>query len=287
MAEMPETNEIEKKKSSRVWIVVLVAAAVLLMLCACAAVVVALVSARQYSGSSISSIIESRGEVLSASNEAHRDVEQTLAVEGTPTLIIDNQVGSVEIEAGDGDQVEVRATVRAWGSDPAEAERLAQETTVQIVQAAPDRIEITAGALGEMGLGRPPQVELRITMPRQGHVQVNNPVGSVAIANLVGTVQAQVGTGEIRVNGLVMTGDCSVVAQVGSVQVGLPRDSAFYLEASTGVGAIRSEFDVAGTGDGREGLGQKLNGAVGQEPTYTLTLHAGTGEVAITAETLP
>jgi flagellar basal body-associated protein FliL len=286
MDDAPKTNEVGQKKGSRVWIVVLVAVAAILMLCACAAAIVALVSARQYSGD-VRGIIESRGEVLTAPNEATRDVQQTLAVEGAPTLVIDNQVGSVEIETGDDDQVVVQATVRAWGADEAEAERLAQQTSVQIVQAAPGRIEITAGARGEMGLGRPPQVELRITMPRQGQVRVNVPVGSVAVNHLVGTVQAQVGTGEIRASGLVMTGDCSLAVQVGSVRAELPRDSAFYLEADTDLGAIQSEFDVAGAGDGREGLEQRLSGAVGQAPAYTLTLHVGAGEVVIAAEARP
>jgi hypothetical protein len=94
-----------------------------------------------------------------------------------------------------------------------------------------------------------------------------------------------VATGVIQVENLVMTGDCSLSTDLGSLQVSMPRDSSFYLDAHTSLGAITSAFTMSDGGQTQRGMQQGLAGAVGDDPTSTLTLRVATGEITLRAST--
>ncbi len=82
-----------------------------------------------------------------------------------------------------------------------------------------------------------------------------------------------------------MTGDCSLSTDLGSLQVSMPRDSSFYLDAHTSLGAITSAFTMSDGGQTQRGMQQGLAGAVGDDPTSTLTLRVATGEITLRAST--
>ncbi len=63
----------------------------------------------------------------------------------------------------------------------------------------------------------------------------------------------------------------------GSVNVTLPSDSTFHVDAKTDTGSFNSDFPVSNTD--KQGLGSEVHGDVGNSPTTTITLNTNTGSI--------
>ena len=305
MSEFPEAPQVQEKRSNTPIILIIVGAVLLLLLCCCVVVFGANAIFRARSvDTGVSfldrgvSIVREIAPFATGQVEAAHTLEETVTEIDTPvTIEVDNQVGEVRIIGADVDTVQVSALVRAWGDSDAQAQENLDRVRVTVDTVAADHVRVTGSFPQRLYPRRSPSVQLTIRVPRDGVVDASTNVGEVTVEGISGDVTARTNVGEIgvedvagalqlttdvgdiRVDDWTMTGDSRLETNVGRVRVGL-RDAAFTLDAQTNVGNIDTEFDVDGEEE-RRVPGERLTGAVGENPQMNLVLRTGTGEITL------
>ncbi|MCL2051409.1 MAG: DUF4097 domain-containing protein [Lachnospiraceae bacterium] len=112
-----------------------------------------------------------------------------------------------------------------------------------------------------------------------GFLDVNASSGTVRIANLSGGIKVQSNSGSIRISVKELDGNISATASSGSINIELPKDSAFNFSANTGSGRVRTDFDSSLSYNSR---GNSANGTVGTAPEYDVIVKANSGSVRVT-----
>lgn len=303
MSEFPEAPEVQEKRNNTPFIIIGVVI-VLLLLCCCAAVfgANALFGIRSTSGAlpffdrewNINrEFVPSFGQV-----EASHTLEETVDDISTPvTIEVDNQVGEVRILGADIDTVQVTANVRAWGSNSAQAQENLDRVRVTVDRVANDHVRVAGSFPQGLFQQRSPTVQITIRMPREAVLDASTNVGEIRVENLLGDANVRTNVGEInvenvegalnlrtdvgdvRVRNWTMTGDSRLETNVGPVRVTM-RAEAFSLDAQSNVGDIESQFEVDGESE-RRVPGERLVGAVGENPQMELVVRTGTGEIIL------
>jgi Putative adhesin len=177
--------------------------------------------------------------LLHARAEGHFD--RTLTVAGTVSLDVTTGSGEITIKAGGGDQVVVHATVHAsneWFSSNSDSAVHAVESNPPIQQ---NGNSIRIGYNLPEDVRRHVSISYEITAPPDTTVQAHSGSGGIGIQGVRAEVQAQTGSGEIRVRDIgrsrVQTGSGGIRAENAA--------APFY--AHTGSGDI--EADLTGSGD--------------------------------------
>jgi hypothetical protein len=200
----------------------------------------------------------------------------TLAVDAGPN-------GSISVTGESRRDVQVRATVQAWGRDEAEAQRIASEVTV--------RSDGELRAAGPTQLGRAGwSVSYELLTPRDIDLALETQNGSIAIAGVRGDLEFEAQNGSISLEGVAgnvrgrttnggvearLTGDTWEGAGLdlettnGGVRLRVPEDYSARLETSTVNGAIDVDFPLT------------VQGRIGREISTTL----GKGGALVRAET--
>lgn len=179
----------------------------------------------------------------------------------TPTLVIQDNGGSVQIHSGDASAVTIQTT-GFFGGD-----RNAQDGSLNIVQPSNDNhntATITANT------GAP--VDLDVTVPKGINVQVEDNTGEVTVDGVNGTVNVNAGNGQVNVSNIQgnvtlntsdgeinadnITGQVNVSTQTGSVTMhgsALSGQSVIH----TGDGSIdfQGSIDAHGSYDFETGTG--------------------------------
>jgi hypothetical protein len=113
-----------------------------------------------------------------------------------------------------------------------------------------------------------------------GDVHVHTGSGNVELRGISGGLQAETGSGDVSVVG-VQTGAWEIRAHSGNVDLELPNDAAFDLDASTGSGEVIVGRPVTMIIQGRlQEARRSVNGKVGGGGPR-LTIHTGSGDVHI------
>lgn len=279
MAETPQRNR------KNTWlIVVIVGAILLLLLCACLAVVLAaswFSVTFPWQRSEISGITIDR---IGDQMEMQRAREEAFNV-STPVLLdITNKVGDIHIIGTDEERVSVQAVMRGYGDTRAVAEEMVNKVTAEIQQTEDNQIRLVGSIPHGPRVGNSPEVDWTVRVPRQVQLQIRNNVGEVRIENVAGSIQVTGDVGDISVKGFTLTADSQLTANVGDISISLPRDSEFTLDATTGVGNVRSEFHTAAEPGDRRAPGSALKGTVGDNPQSTLKVQADVGDITIEQE---
>jgi hypothetical protein len=275
--------------SQRTWIIVGVVAILFIGLCICTAAAAVLV-----------------GGIGGFNLMGRAEVTEGLTTEfelGTPgRLTVDNDVGEVHIRAVDGNVVRVDVTKRIRGRSGDAASRLLDQIIVTTNSAGGEgeiRVDVPGGLEAASA-----SVELDIRVPRQVTLDVNNRVGAVTVRGTQGGLQVYLGVGEINVDDVRLLGDSRLETNVGQISFSgrlpdsglvvistrtgdidleLPADSSFIVDAQTGVGEIDNEFTLEAreTAESDTIVGRTLRGRVGANPDVTLRLEIGTGKIRI------
>lgn len=270
------------------WIIVaVVAVAVVLCLCLCAAV------AAGYAfftgqGGRVSDVVSS----------------QINVDPGAPLRVV-NPVGDVVVETGAEGVVTVRARreVRGFldigGRDP--LDNIQVQATTRGGRAI---VEVT---IPQPLRQRSAKVDLALTVPPGTDLDVDSDVGQVRISGTRGNVRVRGDVGDVVLQDVAVPGSCDVQnnvgairfqgrlpegqgevllrTSVGEVEVAVPEDSAFALDAETGVGDVRSGFQLADrqAGKGNGVTGRWLRGyANTQGNAVRLVLRTETGDIDVT-----
>jgi hypothetical protein len=187
---------------------------------------------------------------------------QSFAVQGTPTLVINNDAGAIHIASGSGGSVAVTAT--KYSSDGNTS-----DMTVTFSQGG-DTIYITGRLPQQQSSGVEKHIDFDIATPATTNVQATTKAGLVQMQGVSGqmavdadaaAVEMQQGTlqghstfqttaGAITLQGaLDPTSSDTFSSTAGSIVLTLPSNASFELNATTSVGMINNEFgsSVAGS----------------------------------------
>jgi len=275
-------TERSQERRSKTWIIVVVIIVILLVLCGCVAVVagIAVWSRQRYGLRPWEGIDVPR---IGGQTEATRELADAFGVE-TPVLVeVENNVGSIEIVGTDEQEVVIEVVIRGYGATRAQAEEAADDVEITMEQRDEDHINVI-GRTPSRTFRKTPTIAFVLHVPRECDLEVTNNVGNVHVEEIDGAANIQVNVGTIDMRGWTMTQDSYFSTDVGKIQVRLWEESAFYLDASANVGDIDTDFDVEGIGDRQLGPGDRLEGAVGEDPYIELKVRVNTGSIKILQE---
>ena len=227
-------------------------------------------------------------------NEFSATTTNTFVVSGTPSLVISDAAGNVTIQQGGGNQVTVQVTKHAWGVTDTDAKGVLNSTAVDVSQSG-NTITVKTQWSGPARRS----VDLIVTVPGQANANVHLGAGNIDARQLTGAItldtgagnvtaetvtfagtsRLHTGAGNIIVDGAMASGaaiDVSVGA--GNATLTLPSNTPAHLTASTGVGNLTItgwQIPVSGM------VGHTASGDLGGNPTGTLTIQVGTGNLTL------
>ncbi|HZS76372.1 MAG TPA: DUF4097 family beta strand repeat-containing protein [Ktedonobacteraceae bacterium] len=218
---------------------------------------------------------------------------RTFEVGAQPRLVVKNEAGTIRVHAGEeGRQVEVRVTQqsRGWFGASAAPRVTYDQQTVK------NKLGIRAkggwpffGGSVSIDITAPPQSDLELKT-NAGTIQVNGIHGECIISTDAGTIDAldvalrgnsrlKTNAGTITFSGSInQFGSYLFVTDAGTIDLTLPENSSFQLNARTDVGSISTDFPVAIE---RNFPGAKARAMVGTAPYPELKVKTDIGSISL------
>jgi hypothetical protein len=222
-------------------------------------------------------------------------------VTGSPNLVVSNPAGNVTVQSGTGNQVTVLVTKHARGNTAGAASDALSNTLVDVTQSGNTvTVSTRFNGVNLANMGRR-SVDLIVTAPAASSLDLNLGAGNVTVrqmsgaatlvtgagnvtlddATLAGTSRISTGAGNVEVTGTISpAASVNVHVGAGNVTMSLLAETPARLEASTGVGNLTiTGWPVAATGIGF--TGHRASGDLAPNPTATLTVDVGTGNLTL------
>lgn len=233
---------------------------------------------------------------------ATRDFSRSFTVDTPAELLVDVNVGRVDVKRGEGDTLEIQGKVEAYGANQADAE--GNLGRVQLDATQSDQTVRVTGNWTEPVQGfrfQSPRITLEITVPEDTAVGVTMDVGDIAVEDTRGNLRIQTDVGRVQVqdveviDSLEITTDVAEIdydgaltegaryrleSDVGSITMDIPDDSSFRIDASSDLGTVDVDFAVVG--ETTQGFTNKrVQGTVGEDPTTELILRSNVGAISV------
>ncbi len=221
------------------------------------------------------------------------------SVSGHPRILVNNEVGTIHVNAGsDVNTVTVqtkRHTQRFGKAANKSRVRYEQQDNGNEISARVERVLMP-------GINLPQSIDFDITVPGNTDLELTTSVGDIWVTGISGQLSLQSDTGSIYVrngllteNSLLKTslgsvnfheaidphGTYQFVTETGSINVTLPDDTAFELDASTNLGSITTV--VPGMTMAYR-TNREVHGDAGFPPRPSLKLRSITGSVSVSEE---
>jgi DUF4097 and DUF4098 domain-containing protein YvlB len=114
-----------------------------------------------------------------------------------------------------------------------------------------------------------------------GELSVRVGSGDAQLRSMGGSMNVAIGSGDVSLESDVPAGvEWVIRAGSGDVELVLPSSSQFNFSGRCGSGDIETAFGLQGGG----GIGKRVEGNVGENPTSTITIKTGSGDVEIAAK---
>jgi hypothetical protein len=220
---------------------------------------------------------------VSVGGPSQERIEKTFEVGDAPRLRVENFAGAITVRSGPDGAVHVVATKRANSRSKLE------------------RIQLTMSEQGDGLLvrSRMPHkasntwVELEITAPADSSLVVNTGAGAVNVRDIAGPHNINSGAGEVNVRGAQgpiqvrlgagqisyegrPSGNSHLITGAGEVRLWVPEDLEMKVDLNTGIGLVRTDFDVDGLVKPRH-----VRGVIGDGSQGSINAQAGAGEVSL------
>src|SRR5262249_47320254 len=114
-----------------------------------------------------------------------------------------------------------------------------------------------------------------------GKLELRTSNGRISIKSTQASVNAHTANGAIHFSGALAEGEHSFHTTNGSIEVTLPANSRFRVEAHTTHGKATSQFEIK---DGDGATKTSLKGTVGDNPAATIKLNTTNGNIEIRPE---
>ena len=234
---------------------------------------------------------------IAALNAAdYKDVNKTVSLNPNGAVTIENHKGSIQVTTWDRPQVDIKARIEAEPQTTMDRRRF--DATEVLIDSSADSVRIRThypefdGCCSD-DTGNNPQVRYTIQMPRTGHLTIHDHRSSTEISDLHGALRIDTHRGTVRVHGLAgpvdlsthrgditiefaaLAGSSSIDTYRGNVELFLPRDSRFDVQADLGRHAnLDTDFAfITRTASVRRGRVQaSINGG---GPALRLTTYRG------------
>jgi hypothetical protein len=235
-----------------------------------------------------SGIDEAFGTFTNTSTETHT---YQVGSQSLPTLVIHDNTGSITIQkGGDNSQVTITAIKRTSAFNNAPTVAYSKNNST-----------ITADEQGGGNFLGFSSVDFEVTVPSNANLQIHSDTGEIQVSDINGAMSLTTNTsaivatqdtlsghsvlhsdtGSVTFNGsLAPHGNYEMSTNTGSVDVTLPRDAAFHVDASTNTGTFSSNFPNLNA-DHPNTVGRVVHGNVGNAPTANLTLKTNTDSINI------
>lgn len=209
-----------------------------------------------------------------------------------PTLVIINPVGYVHIKAGNTASVMVTKQSSTNVHD-IKVNYSQHGNTMNVTVNIPETNIIQDGSV------RIERADIDMTMPSQSDIQVTDTVGEIGVNGIQGALHLRDSTGRIYANQVDLVGDSELTTDVGdvsfkgtvglrghysfrsktgNVEVALPQNAIFRVNATTQTGQISSEFAAVNVKQDSP-VGGSARGDVGASPQAVVTLGTFVGEI--------
>lgn len=225
---------------------------------------------------------------------------------GTPTLDIENQVGSVTVAASSDGQLSYTVVRHGWSFTSSTAEGEADRMKFTVTQngnSVTMKGEQAAGLL-RFNIGNQNTIDMLVNVPEgsivkvvvnAGNATITNPNGALDVtvnaggldvtgAKLAGPLNLQANAGSINFSGALGAGTSAnkVQANAGSITMNLDASAKYNLNVKSDVGSVDSNFSVP-NGVQRAGTGATLIGTTneGNGAAIPLQVIANTGSVKV------
>lgn len=218
---------------------------------------------------------------------------RTFTVSNSPHLVLNDPTGNVRIHSGGtSSTVSIKATkvTEGFGGNPNNIHinynESSDNNTVTInVDNGPKFIGLQVVTFD---ITVPSAIDLSLTS-NTGSIDVNGVNGQMTLQSNTGSITAEqdtltssstlsTDTGSVTFNGSIgQSGAYNFSTNTGSVNVTLPPDATFHLDAKTDTGSFNSDFAVPSSD--KQGLGSEVHSDVGNSPNANLTLTTNTGSI--------
>ncbi len=192
------------------------------------------------------------------------------ALKAGTELRIQNNVGSLKIQGGAGQDCAIKVKVEAKGATPEQAEEIAKKVLIQVTPGE-DTVDIGVQMPEDMSEEQRQEIQVHfdMTVPQDCIVRAMQNVGDISLAGLGDSaVQARTNVGTIRTRGL--QSNVSLTVKVGDIDVVMPADPSVKIRASAKVGGIKSDLplditsaSVMRAGQAQSALGSSATGVLG------------------------
>jgi DUF4097 and DUF4098 domain-containing protein YvlB len=113
----------------------------------------------------------------------------------------------------------------------------------------------------------------------KGPMDVQTSNGKIEITSSAGTVEAQTSNGSIHYKGKLESGQHSFRSSNGSIDLELPSQSSFEIEADTSNSRIDTDFPISHRQENEHRT--HLHGTVGEHPAALISAHTSNGKISI------
>jgi len=178
---------------------------------------------------------------------------QSFTVTGTPTIVINGDSGSINVHTGAGASSVIVQDTKNPGP-------FGDATDLQVVPSQQGNT-ITLNLQG----GGPGSVDFNVTVPQGANLQLTT-----------------TGSGSVSIDGVTLSGNSTITTDSGDIDLTVPPDSAFHLNASTSSGSINSpDFPSVNVQTINQGGSQATGnvGTVSQGQGATVTLNTDSGNI--------
>jgi len=239
-----------------------------------------------------------------AISQDSREVVKTLEMDKDGLVYIDTYKGSIEIETWDQAKVDITAVIEADGAGRDQEEKV-RDTEIRI-HGSSSRVEIESdydqlkhhgfsffGLFGEDDSGILPLVHYKISMPSTAKLKIKDYKsdtkirdlksslkmetykGTVDIVEMDGAINLETYKGEVKIEYVKYSGDCRFKTYKGKIDLVIPHDAGFQLDADLGRRAdFNSDFNLNVKHKSRDN--DYLRGAVnGGGPTLEISSEKG------------
>jgi Putative adhesin len=220
---------------------------------------------------------------------------QHYTVGANPTIVLDNDTGSIYVRAGaSSSDVTIQATRHTgwWGNASDVNVTYAQDTASNTVTVNVERPG-NGSAFGSSS------VDFDLTVPAAAMLQLKTNTGSIEVSGVSGQLALTSNTGSVQASGGALSGDSQLLTNTGSVtftgaisetgsylfqtntgsvDVTVPGTSVFHVDASTDTGSINTDFPGVVVVH-RQFTGADVHSDVGSAPQATITLRTNTGSI--------
>lgn len=195
-----------------------------------------------------------------------KDVNKTVPLSPQGSVLIENHKGSIHVTVWDRPDVDIKARIEPEIGSPMDRRRF--DATDVLIDSSADSVRIRtrypdSSTCCFFENGNNPLVRYTIQMPRtarltirdhrsdtdvsdlRGALDINTHRGTVQVHRLAGPLQLSTHRGDVKVDFTSFAGDSSVETHRGSIELSLPRNSAFEIHSSLDRHAVLdSDFPI-------------------------------------------